>query len=109
MQNTDARQYVNQILQKGKKEIRAAFLGGSLSKGEMVKKEEAFVSLFEQKLPTVLGQEWRITILRHGESVTSFWRRESVWLFSCSAMNRDTVREVPWNVLRNTIIFRFMT
>lgn len=83
----DARQYVNQILQKGKKELRVAFLGGSLSKGEMVKEEKCFVSLFEQKLPEVLGEEWKVTILPFGESGTM----SANGLFKV----RDLVKEKP--------------
>ena len=64
----NARTYVNQILKKGNKNLRVAFLGGSLTKGEMVKKEKCFVSLFEKKLPEVLGEGWETTILRYGES-----------------------------------------
>ncbi len=70
MQDISARQYVNQIMKKGKEEIRIAFFGGSLSKGEMVKKEQCFVSLFEQKLPQILGKKKKSTILRYGESGT---------------------------------------
>jgi len=70
MQDICARQYVNQIMKKGKEEIRIAFLGGSLSKGEMVKKEQCFVSLFEQKLPEILDKGQKATILRYGESGT---------------------------------------
>lgn len=66
----NARTYVNQILKKGNKNLRVAFLGGSLTKGELVKKEKCFVSLFEKKLPEVLGEEWETTILRYGESGT---------------------------------------
>ena len=57
----DVRAYVNQILKKKNKELRVAFLGGSLTKGEMVKKEQCFVSLFEQKLPEVLEKKWKTT------------------------------------------------
>lgn len=66
----DVRAYVNQILKKKNKELRVAFLGGSLTKGEMVKKEQCFVSLFEQKLPEVLEKKWKTTIIRYGESGT---------------------------------------
>lgn len=70
MQKLCARQYVNQILNKDKDELRIAFLGGSLSKGEMVKKEACFVSLFEAQIAGVLGRDKKISILRYGESGT---------------------------------------
>ena len=47
----DAVNYISDVLQKTKgKELKVAFLGGSLSKGERVKRELCFVSLFEQKI-----------------------------------------------------------
>ncbi len=66
----DAKIYVNQFLQKKEKELRIAFLGGSLTKGERVKKDKCFVSLFEKKIPAVLGTAWQTEVLRYGESGT---------------------------------------
>lgn len=70
MQDVFARQYVNRILTERKEEIRIAFLGGSLSKGEMVKKKKCFVSLFESRIAEILGKEKEISILRYGQSGT---------------------------------------
>ena len=70
MQTLCARQYVNQILNRDKDEWRIAFLGGSLSKGEMVKKEACFVSLFEMQIADVIGKDKKVSILRYGESGT---------------------------------------
>ena len=58
----DAVNYISDVLQKTKgKELKVAFLGGSLSKGERVKRELCFVSLFEQKLKRglVMGEKFR--------------------------------------------------
>lgn len=56
MENIYTRQYVNRILNREKKdELRIAFLGGSLSKGEMVKREDCFVSVFETQITHILG------------------------------------------------------
>lgn len=65
-----ARKYVNWIVNRAKDELRIAFLGGSLSKGEMVKKELCFVSLFEKQIADVLGGDKEVSILRYGESGT---------------------------------------
>ena len=52
----DAVNYISDVLQKTKgKELKVAFLGGSLSKGERVKRELCFVSLFEQKIEEKLS------------------------------------------------------
>ena len=56
----DAVNYISDVLQKTKgKELKVAFLGGSLSKGERVKRELCFVSLFEQKIGLVMGEKFR--------------------------------------------------
>lgn len=70
MDDRAARQYVNRILKAHKKHLRIGFLGGSLTKGEMVKKEYGFVSLFERGIVEVLGEDREITILQYGESGT---------------------------------------
>lgn len=70
MEDLFARQYVEWILRKDKKDIRIAFLGGSLTKGEMVKKEKCFVSLFESRIAKVLGGDREISVLRYGQSGT---------------------------------------
>lgn len=70
MEDIFAIQYVNRILNNHRKSLRIGFLGGSLTKGEMVKKEHGFVSLFERKIAELLGADREITILRFGESGT---------------------------------------
>lgn len=71
MENIYTRQYVNRILNREKKdELRIAFLGGSLSKGEMVKREDCFVSVFETQITHILGTKKNVSILRYGESGT---------------------------------------
>lgn len=59
----DAVNYISDVLQKTKgKELKVAFLGGSLSKGERVKRELCFVSLFEHKKlkrSLVMGEKFR--------------------------------------------------
>lgn len=70
MEDVFARQYVKRILMKEKKKLRIAFLGGSLSKGEMVKSDKCFVSLFEARIVSALGGEKEISVLRYGESGT---------------------------------------
>lgn len=70
MDDLFARQYVNHILDCHRESLRIGFLGGSLTKGEMVKKDQCFVSLFEQGIREVVGDDREITILRYGESGT---------------------------------------
>ena len=59
----DAVNYISDVLQKTKgKELKVAFLGGSLSKGERVKRELCFVSLFEQKIEEKLSNGRKVFI-----------------------------------------------
>ena len=57
----DAVNYISDVLQKTKgKELKVAFLGGSLSKGERVKRELCFVSLNKKlKRGLVMGEKFR--------------------------------------------------
>ena len=67
----DAVNYISDVLQKTKgKELKVAFLGGSLSKGEWVKRELCFVSLFEQKIEEKLSNGRKVSVLRYGQSGT---------------------------------------
>ena len=67
----DAVNYISDVLQKTKgKELKVAFLGGSLSKGERVKRELCFVSLFEQKIEEKLSNGRKVSVLRYGQSGT---------------------------------------
>lgn len=67
----DAKAYISSMLRKKKeKELRVAFLGGSLSKGERVKKELCFVSLFEKSIEKELNDRWKVKVLRYGQSGT---------------------------------------
>lgn len=67
----DAVNYISDVLQKTKgKELKVAFLGGSLSKGERVKRELCFVSLFEQKIEERLSNGRKVSVLRYGQSGT---------------------------------------
>lgn len=66
MENMLARGYVQSIVKEKQAPIRIAFLGGSLTKGEFVEKEQSFVSLFEGKIEEVLGR--KVTVLRYGQS-----------------------------------------
>ncbi|MFR7537492.1 MAG: hypothetical protein ACLUX8_01940 [Clostridium sp.] len=67
----DAVNYISDVLQKTKgKELKVAFLGGSLSKGERVKRELCFVSLFEQKIEQRLSNGRKVSVLRYGQSGT---------------------------------------
>ena len=67
----DAVNYISDVLQKTKgKELKVAFLGGSLSKGERVKRELCFVSLFEQKIEEKFSNGRKVSVLRYGQSGT---------------------------------------
>lgn len=70
MDDLFARQYVKRILDCHRESLRIGFLGGSLTKGEMVKRDKCFVSLFEQGIREAVGDDREITILRYGESGT---------------------------------------
>lgn len=68
MEDTFARAYVQSHLRSRQSPLRIAFLGGSLTNGESVKKKDSFVSLVEQQISSVVGRE--VIVLRYGQSGT---------------------------------------
>ncbi len=70
MSDEYVKQYISDVKIKNHNQLRIGFLGGSLTKGEGVKKDKSFLSIFQREISQVMGNGTEIDVISYGESGT---------------------------------------